>query len=158
MREYPRYKKVLFCTDFSENADHAFEYAYGVAKRDGGLLYIFHVIPDNPHQGYVEGFLSAEDAEKIQRAIREDLDTNCRERYVSNLAEGVSFETVTKSGKEAEEILEFARKEQVDLIVMGTHGRTGMEHVFFGSVAEKVIRHSPIPVLVIPSGEKRRSS
>ena len=94
----------------------------------------------------------------MQRAIRENLDTNYRERYVSNLEEGVSFETVTKSGKEAEEILEFAKEEQVDLIVMGTHGRTGMGHVFFGSVAEKVIRHSPIPVLIIPSGEKRRSS
>ena len=157
MREYPRYKKVLFCTDFSENADHAFEYAYGIAQRDEGLLYILHVIPDNPHQAYVEGFLNAEGAEKIQRAIREDLDTNYRERYVSNLAEGVSFETVTKSGREAEEILEFAKKEQVDLIVMGTHGRTGMEHVFFGSVAEKVIRHCLIPVLVIPSEKNRRS-
>ena len=158
MREYPKYKKVLFCTDFSGNADAAFEYAYGVAKRDEGLLYILHVVPDNPHQAYVEGYLDAEVAEQMQRAIREDLDRNYRERYASKMANGVSFEVVTKSGREAEEILEFAKKEQVDLIVMGTHGRTGMEHVFFGSVAEKVIRHSPIPVLVIPSGEKRRSS
>ncbi len=158
MREYPKYKKVLFCTDFSGNADVAFEYAYGVAKRDEGLLYILHVVPDNPHQAYIEGYLDAETAEQMQRAIREDLDTNYRERYASKMANGVSFEVVTKSGREAEEILGFAKKEQVDLIVMGTHGRTGMEHVFFGSVAEKVIRHSPIPVLVIPSGEKRRSS
>ena len=158
MREYPRYKKVLFCTDFSDNADHAFEYAYGVAKRDEGLLYMLHVIPDNPHQACADRFLGAEAAEKIQGAIQEDLDTNYRKRYVSKLAEGVSFEIVTKSGREDGEILEFAKKEQVDIIVMGTHGRTGMEHVFFGSVAEKVIRHSPIPVLVIPSGEKRQSS
>ena len=154
MREYPRYKKVLFCTDFSENADHAFEYAYGITQRDGGLLYMLHVLPDNPHEAYVEGFLDAEAAEKIQRAIQEDLDTNYQERYVSKLAEGVSFEIVTKSGREDEEILEFAEKEQVDLIVMGTHGRTGMEHVFFGSVAEKVLRRSPIPVFIIPSQKK----
>jgi nucleotide-binding universal stress UspA family protein len=158
MVQYPKYKKVLFCTDFSENADHAFDYAYGIAKRDEGLLYVLHVIPDNPHQACVDGFLGPEDAEKIQRAIREDLDTNYRERYVSKLTEGVSFEIVTKSGREAEEILEFAKKKQVDLIVMGTHGRTGMEQVFFGSIAEKVIRHSPIPVLIIPSGKKGRSS
>jgi len=43
--EYPKYKKVLFCTDFSENSDYAFEFAYGIAKRDEGLLYILHVIP-----------------------------------------------------------------------------------------------------------------
>jgi nucleotide-binding universal stress UspA family protein len=125
-------------------------------NKTGGFS-AYRVIPNNPHQAYVEGYLDAEDAEKIQRAIREDLDTNYRERYGSKIGEGVSFEVVTKSGREAEEILGFANKEQVDLIVMGTHGRTGMEHVFFGSVAEKVIRHSPIPILVIPSGEKRRS-
>jgi nucleotide-binding universal stress UspA family protein len=45
MIEYPKYKKVLFCTDFSENSDYAFEFAYGIAKRDEGLLYILHVIP-----------------------------------------------------------------------------------------------------------------
>ncbi|HUT69394.1 MAG TPA: universal stress protein [Desulfatiglandales bacterium] len=154
MREYPKYRKVLFCTDFSENADHAFEYAYGIAQRDEGLLYILHVIPDNPHQAYAAGFVDAETAEKIQRGIQEYLDTNYRERYVSKIAAGVSFEIVTKSGREGEEILEFAKKEQVDLIVMGTHGRTGMEHVFFGSVAEKVLRRSPIPVLIIPSKKK----
>jgi nucleotide-binding universal stress UspA family protein len=46
MIEYPKYKKVLFCTDFSENSDYAFEFAYGIAKRDEGLLYILHVIPE----------------------------------------------------------------------------------------------------------------
>ena len=48
--EYPKYKKVLFYADFSENADHAFDFAYGIAKRDEGLLYFFHVIPYNPNQ------------------------------------------------------------------------------------------------------------
>jgi nucleotide-binding universal stress UspA family protein len=158
MVEYPKYKKVLFCTDFSENADHAFDYAYGIAKRDEGLLYILHVIPENPHREFVDGFLGDEVAEKVQRAIQEDLDTNYQEHYISKIPEGISFEIVTKSGKEAKEILKFVKKEQADLIVMGTHGRAGMEHVFFGSVTEKVIRHSPISVLVIPCGKNHRSS
>ena len=158
MVEYPKYKKVLFCTDFSENADYAFDYAYGIAKRDEGLLSILHVIPENSHQEFVDGFLGDQVAEKIEHAIREDLDTNYQERYADKIDGGISFETVTKSGREAEEILEFANREQIDLIVMGTHGRTGMGHVFFGSVAEKVTRHSRIPVLIIPSGEKIRPS
>ena len=158
MKKYPKYKKVLFCTDFSDNADYAFNYAYGIAKRDEGLLYILHVIPENPQKAYVEGFLSTENLEKIQKAIEEDLDNNYKERYVNKIGNEIICEFVTKSGREDEEILEFAKKEKIDLIVMGTHGRTGIEHVFFGSVSEKVLRHSPIPVFVIPGKEKLEHS
>jgi nucleotide-binding universal stress UspA family protein len=121
MIEYPKYKKVLFCTDFSENSDYAFEFAYGIAKRDEGLLYILHVIPANPQQ---------------------------------SIENGIKYEIVTKSGREDEEILKFAKDEKVDIIVVGTHGRTGIEHVFFGSVAEKVLRRSPFPLFLIPCRKK----
>ena len=154
MREYPKYKKLLFCTDFSENADYAFKFAYGVAKRDEGLLYILHVLPDNPNQAYIDGFIGQEDLEKIQKNIEEDLVNNYKERYAKKIEGEIEFETVTKSGRADKEILEFAEKEKVDLIVMGTHGRTGIEHVFFGSVAEKVLRRSPIPIFVIPSKKR----
>ena len=154
MIEYPKYKKVLFCTDFSENADYAFDFAYGITKRDEGLLYILHVIPENPHQAYADGFITTEDLEKIHKVIEEDIANNYKERYVKKIENGVTFEIVTRSGREDEEILEFAKKEKIDLIVMGTHGRTGIEHVFFGSVAEKVLRRSPIPIFVIPSKKR----
>ena len=154
MREYPKYKKVLFCTDFSENADYAFEFAYGIAKRDEGLLYILHVIPKNPQQAYAESFVTTEDLEKIQKSIEEDLMSNYEERYVKKIKGEIKFETVTRSGRADKEILEFAEKEKVDLIVTGTHGRTGIEHALFGSVAEKVSRHSRFPVFVIPSKKR----
>jgi len=155
MNEYPKYKKVLFCTDFSENADYAFDFAYGIAKRDAGILYILHVIPYNPHQAYAESFITTEDLKKIQKAVEEDTANNYEERYEKEIEEGIPYEFVTKSGREDEEILTFAKKENVDIIVMGTHGRTGIEHVFFGSVAEKILRHSPFPVFVIPCKKKR---
>jgi len=155
MIEYPKYKKVLFCTDFSENADYAFEFAYGIAKRDEGIFYILHVIPYNPHQGYAESFINTEDLKKIQKAVEEDTANNYKERYEKKIEEGIPYEFVTKSGREDEEILTFAKQENVDIIVMGTHGRSGIEHVFFGSVAEKVLRHSPFPVFVIPCKKKR---
>jgi nucleotide-binding universal stress UspA family protein len=154
MREYPKYKKVLFCTDFSENADYAFEFACGIAKRDGGVLYILHVIPHNPNQAYVDSFLTTGDLERMQKSIQEDLVNRYRERYEEKIEQEIKFETITRAGREDEEILEFAKEEKVDLIVMGTHGRTGIEHVFFGSVAEKVLRRSPIPVFIIPSKKK----
>jgi nucleotide-binding universal stress UspA family protein len=158
MMEYPKYKKVLFCTDFSENSDYAFEFAYGIAKRDEGLLYILHVIPVNPHQASVENVIGEEILEKVQKEIQEDLDNNYKERYENKIDNGIRYEIVTKSGREDYEILKFAKDEKVDIIVMGTHGRTGIEHVFFGSVAEKVLRHSPFPLFVIPCKKKLEDS
>jgi len=154
MMEYPKYKKVLFCTDFSENADYAFDFAYGIAKRDEGLLCILHVIPYNSNQAYAESFITTEDLKKIQKAVEEDVANNYKERYVKKIGNEIAYKFVTKSGREDNEILTFAKQEHVDIIVMGTHGRTGIEHVFFGSVAEKVIRHSPFPVFVIPDRKK----
>ena len=154
MMQYPKYKRVLFCTDFSENADYAFEFAYGIAKRDEGLLYILHVIPQNPHQAYAESLVSTEDLEKIQKSIGEDLVNNYEERYVKKIEGGVKYEVVTRSGRADDEIIKFANQEKADIIVMGTHGRTGIEHVFFGSIAEKILRHSPFPVFIIPDRKK----
>jgi nucleotide-binding universal stress UspA family protein len=158
MMEYPKYKKVLFCTDFSENSDYAFEFAYGIAKRDEGLLFILHVIPANPHQAFAMNMITNEQLEKIQKAIEEDLDKNYQEHYVTKIENGIRYETVTKTGREDAEILKFAKDEKVDIIVMGTHGKTGIEHVFFGSVAEKVLRHSPFPLFVIPCKKKLEDS
>ena len=154
MREYPKYKKVLFCTDFSENSDYAFEFAYGIAKRDEGLLYVLHVLPDNPHQAYAERYIDKEDLEKIRKSIGEDLYNKYREHYIEKIENEIKFEIVTKTGRGDKEILKFAKKENVDIIVMGTHGKTGIEHVFFGSIAEKVLRHSPFPVFIIPDRKK----
>ena len=151
MMEYPKYKKVLFCTDFSEGSDYAFQFALGIAKRDRGLLYILHVIPDNPYQKYAETYITKEDLGKKQKDIEEGLNNQYEEHYVKQMENGTKFRIVTKSGREAEEIIKFSKNEKVDLIVMGTHGRTGIEHVFLGSVAEKVIRRSPFPVFVIPA-------
>jgi nucleotide-binding universal stress UspA family protein len=154
MIEYPKYKKVLFCTDFSENSDYAFEFAYGIAKRDEGLLYILHVIPRNPNQEMIRGYVSEDILRNIQKGLEQELDDNYKERYTKKIEDAVEFEVVTKSGREDEEIIKFAKKEKVDIIVMGTHGKTGMEHVLFGSVAEKVLRRSPFPLFVIPCKKK----
>ena len=158
MIEYPKYKKVLFCTDFSENADYAFDFAYGIAKRDEGILYILHIIPYNSNQAYAESFIATEDLKKIQKAVEEDIANNYTERYTKKIGNRITYEFVIKSGREDEEILTFAKQEHVDIIVMGTHGKTGIEHVVFGSVAEKVLRHSPFPVFIIPDREKLSGS
>ena len=152
--EYPRYKKILFCTDFSENSDHAFWFAYGIAKRDEGTLYLLHVIPENPHQPFVKSYTTEETYVKIEKGIEEDVYQKFREHYEKHIEPDIKFKTTTESARTDDGILSFAKKEAVDIIVIGTHGRTGIEHVFFGSVAEKVIQNSPFPVFVIPCKKK----
>ena len=138
--------------------DNAFDYAYGVAKRDNGVLYIIHVMPFwEAFETIKEEFLEREHRESI-KSIEEKMEVHLSgkftEHYVNKMDGTISYELVTKSGAEADQIIKFAQDEGIDLIVIGTHGRTGFEHVFFGSVAEKILRHSPIPVFVIPCKER----
>jgi nucleotide-binding universal stress UspA family protein len=154
MIDYPKYKKVLFCTDFSKISDCAFDYAFGIAKRDEGMLYIMHVIPITPQQHQLERHLNKEQLDKMAATLHEDRERMYNEKYLNFIKDKTKVKIVTESGDEDEKILEFVQKEKIDILVIGTHGRTGIEHVFLGSVAEKIIRRSPIPVFVIPCREK----
>ena len=92
--------------------------------------------------------------EKIKSTLQEDREKMFNDKYLNHIKDKTKVKIVTKSGREDEKILKFAQKEKIDIIVIGTHGRTGIEHVFLGSVAEKIIRRSPIPVFVIPCKDK----
>ena len=74
MKHYSRYKKILFCTDFSESSDRAFEYAYGVAKRDGSLLYILHVMEQHSGAKLAEVFLDSVTLEDARKKCEKFLD------------------------------------------------------------------------------------
>jgi nucleotide-binding universal stress UspA family protein len=154
MIDYPKYKKVLFCTDFSKISDCAFDYAFGIAKRDDGMLYILHVIPVTPQQYHLERHLTKKQLDEIAATLKEDRERMFDEKYLSHIKDKTKVKIVIETGDEAEKILGFVEKEKIDIIVIGTHGRTGIEHVFLGSVAEKIVRRSPIPVFVIPCRDK----
>jgi nucleotide-binding universal stress UspA family protein len=154
MIDYPKYKKVLFCTDFSKISDCAFDYAFGIAKRDEAVLYILHVIPPAPPLYGYSSFISKEQLNKIEADNQKYLEKMFNDKYLNHIKDKAKVKIVTESGREDEKILEFVQKEKIDILVIGTHGRTGMEHAFLGSVAEKVIRRSPIPVFVIPCKDK----
>ncbi|OPY87775.1 MAG: putative universal stress protein [Smithella sp. PtaU1.Bin162] len=156
MIKYPKYKKVLFCTDFSENSDCAFDYAFGVAKRDDSILYILHIIPDIPDQYFAElqTFVKKDNIHDVNKALEKSCKKKYEKQYLSKIKDKDKVKFVIKPGREEDEILKFAKEENVDLIIIGTHGRTGVKHIFLGSVAEKVIRHSSLPVFVIPCKDK----
>jgi nucleotide-binding universal stress UspA family protein len=154
MIDYPKYNKVLFCTDFSKISDCAFDYAFGIAKRDEAVLYILHVIPPMPQPDILRLHLTGEQMDKVEADHQEYLKKMFNNKYLKHIKDKTKVKIVTISGREDDKIIEFVQEEKIDILVIGTCGRTGMEHVLLGSVAEKVIRRSPIPVFVIPCKDK----
>ena len=139
-------KKILYPTDFSEPAENALEYAVFMAKTHHADLALLHVV-DQLH-GFTHYEILAmtpmEIAEKMTARTLEDLQA-----IADRVNGAVTAKPAVREGKAWLEICEAAQEENADLIVMGSHGRSGLSHVLLGSVAEKVVRHAACPVLVV---------
>ncbi len=137
-------KKILAPTDFSEASVYALGYAKAIAEKFDAKLYLYHCITDiNAYVGYVPTFPS----EEVIKGLREDAIKqmeHLRNRY--NLK---NVEDVIEIGDAAKRIVEFAKNNDIDLIVIGAQGKSGLERFMFGSVTEKVMRTSDIPVLEV---------
>jgi nucleotide-binding universal stress UspA family protein len=149
------FKKILFCTDFSENSHWAFTYALNLAKNYKSKLFIIHVTPVPNHPEQLSIYLPPEKLEELRIAQRKELEKELKTFSLRKLKEFKNYKIFFKEGEPFIEIIQMAKKKSVDLIVMGTHGRTGLDHVLFGSTAEKVVRKSPCPVLTIRLPGKR---
>jgi nucleotide-binding universal stress UspA family protein len=141
-------KKILFATDFSESSLPAADYAITLAKLTGAHLHILHVINElEEHQRVmipIEAFQVLE--KKVELHAVAELESFC-----TNQALGLPTTTHAVVGVPFAKILEIAEAVAADLVVMGTHGRAGIEHILVGSTAERVVRHSRIPVLTVRS-------
>jgi nucleotide-binding universal stress UspA family protein len=149
-------KKILFPTDFSDSSDAALSYASSLAAETGALLYIVHVGNDSSTYlaGY-GGFSSVPDsADQVARENKALLN------QVKPTVPNVNYQHRYLSGPPEHEILDFAKREHVDLIVIGSHGRTGLSRLLLGSVAEAVVRRAKCPVLTVkqPAEEVKESS
>lgn len=142
-----QFDKILFATDFSENSEHAFEYAYSLAQKFGSQLIILHVINEPVDlRGFYVPHVSFENLEKeIEEGAEKMMQKFCRTKikdfsnYNANIVTGIPYE----------EILKKADEENVSLIVLGTQGRSGIDHLLFGSTAERVVRKSGRPVMTV---------
>jgi nucleotide-binding universal stress UspA family protein len=143
------FKNILFCTDFSEDSHWAFTYALDLAKTYKTKLLIFHVTPEPVHPEQLSLYLTPKKLEELRTSLKKENDRQVRTHYVEKMGRFKNYQIVFKEGEPFVEIIQRAKKNSVDLIVMGTHGRTGLDHVLFGSTAEKVVRKSPCPVLTI---------
>jgi universal stress protein A len=145
-------KKILFCADFSENSRPAWELAVDYAKAFGARLLVLHVI-DFP--GYVDWSEKLfEILEVAQRAANESLELMQKE--CAHLVKDVK--TYCRVGLSAREIVALAQEESVDLIVVGTHGRTGVKHLVMGSVARSVLKTAHRPVLIVEAPAEKGES
>lgn len=144
------FKNIAFCTDFSTHADEAFTVAKDLAWRYGATLHIVHVMVNfsvSPplHSTYMPIEYDPKFVEEVTAAATEAIQN----RYEANLNEKQPYEVHLLSGYSSTEILRLAGENPFDLIVMGSHGLTGLAHVLFGSTADRVVRRAPCSVLTI---------
>lgn len=146
------FKNILYATDFSESSDYAFQYAFSLASRYDARLVLVHVInePVDLRGFYVPHISFEKLEEEIQQGAQKMMEKFCR----THLDDFKNYETFILPGIPYDEIIKKADEQQSDLIVMGTHGRTGLDHVLFGSTAEKVVRKSNVPVMTIRINEE----
>ena len=141
------FEKILIAIDFSENSDYAFEYALTLAKQFQAELTIMHVINEPVDlRGFYVPHISFEQLEKeIGEGAEKMMGTFCQTR----MGNFTTYKTAIVSGIPYEEIIRKAEDSGASLIVLGTHGRTGLDHLIFGSTAERVVRSASCPVLTI---------
>jgi nucleotide-binding universal stress UspA family protein len=145
-------KKVVVATDFSSCADHAQDYAFALASAWGGSLDILHVVEFQP--GMDVEFPVNQMYLDHRKAEAGPLLQSAKERASRA---GLSAQTHLRVGVPSEEIKAFVRSSGADLVVLGTHGRTGLEHVLLGSTAERIVRIAPCPVLSVKAAQPEAS-
>lgn len=141
------FSAILFATDFSESSEHAFKYALSLARKFESRLGIIHVInePVDLRGFYVPHISFDKLEEEIEQGALKMMEKFCR----TQAQDYARVESFVVPGIPYDEIIKKSAEFGADLLVLGTHGRTGLDHVLFGSTAEKVVRKSPIPVMTI---------
>lgn len=139
-------KNILVPIDFSDYSKNALKYAVQFAKQFSSKLLLVYV---------VEPMIYPADFSMGQVAIpSNDIDLHARaeeelKKLANEINEGIVIDTIIKTGKPFVEIIDTASEKDIDLIIIATHGHTGVEHLLFGSTAEKVVRKAPCPVLTL---------
>jgi nucleotide-binding universal stress UspA family protein len=142
-------RSILLPTDFSECAHYALSYATSLARSNGASIICVHVIepvvPTVGYAGMAEPLPISDISDQLEDSAGRELPkiAGCEE------CSGLRVEEVIAHGDASSEIVRVAKERGVDLIVIASHGRTGLGRIFFGSTAEAVVRHAPCPVLVV---------
>lgn len=140
------YKKILCPVDFDDSSPEAVKEAAALALHGGGTLVVMHVVQINPlaAQGAAEGYAAGQMYEGQTEFARKQVA-----QMLANLPAGLKYEIVVEIGEPGDSIVAAEQRLGADLVVMATHGRRGLARIVLGSVAERVVRGSSVPVLTI---------
>jgi universal stress protein A len=155
--ELPRLRRILLPTDFSGCANYAFPYAAAIARATQAKIVCVHVVeqvvPAVGYTGLADPMPIADMSEQLEDSAERELPrlTDCEE------LSGLEVDEVIVHGDAAAEIVRVAGEQEADLIVISSHGRTGLGRMIFGSTAEAVVRHASCPVLVVKPPQEEAS-
>lgn len=142
-------RNILLATDFSSYSDRALGYALSITRRYQSKLYIAHIIETS-----VMGLVPPEAVEPTLRMLRQTAEASMRKWAISRKLRGVPFEQLVEEGPIWPTLESMIRGYGIDLVVMGTHGRTGIQKLLLGSIAEQVFRMTSCPVLTVGPAAK----
>jgi len=143
------YDRILVPTDGSECADSAVEHAIDIARQYDAELHVLSVVDARD----VSHSAPAISIEQVEQTLRERAESVVEEVAARAEEAGVSVVTAVEPGLPDDAVVEYADEHDCDLIVMGTHGRTGLERYLLGSVTERTVRRSTVPVLTVRQTE-----
>ncbi|MFV1975480.1 MAG: universal stress protein [Candidatus Scalindua sp.] len=148
-RKYVGFKRIIVPIDFSDCSRKALEYAIATAKAHNSKLTILHVYEESFIEPYVNAANSEEEAGEIMKEIEFVNETKYDEFLKTVDLSGVEYEKLLKKGVPETDIVEIAMEQQANLIVMGTHGRSGIKHILIGSTSEEVVRAVHCDIIIV---------
>jgi len=149
------YMNILYCTDFSEDADIAFTHALDLAQRHGAKLYLLHVIhsPYQIRRDIVDEYVSKDSTGDLTQEVFEKAKEDLERRYIPRMGDHKDYEVEAIEGIPFVEIIRFAKKNAIDIIIMGTKGKSDIDRQSFGSTVENVARRAHCHVVAIRNPE-----
>ncbi|MFH1057045.1 MAG: universal stress protein [Pseudomonadota bacterium] len=140
------FQNILFPVDFSENNRRVVPYVQDMTAAHGSTLHLLYVVRDLSH--FAGFYVPHPNLDGMVKDVSEGAQRKMEEFCAAHFP-GLDITAKVLVGDAADGIVAYARENLIDLIIMGTHGRRGLEHAIFGSVAEKVVKFSPVPVLTV---------
>lgn len=141
-----KFRRILVPTDFSDFAKRAIDYACAMPMTENSEIILAHVIEPTIYP--IHQVIQRHDALSFDQQVKKTCNNNL-EDIAKEFSDRVALRPALLEGHPVGRLLGFADEEEVDLIVIATHGRTGLKHLFMGSTAEQVVRRAPCPVLTV---------
>lgn len=143
------FKKIMIATDGSENTKNSVKSGIELARQTGATVYAVYVVSTD----YYSSIAMDIDWETMYGGLKKEGQECLKLVEEAGKEVGVTVESVLLEGHPFSEIVDFAEKEEMDLVILGTHGRTGLDRLLLGSVAGNVVKHCKVPVMVVRSNE-----